>query len=97
MNFEELDEGKVHCNYQLLASNNKEYRYFYLYDLQQLMLGDCLAYRAVSRANFRYSGSDEKFRLSVVSSSNDCTLLVLRTEEVCKIPEYLLNPLMLYC
>ena len=94
--FKELDDNKIRCNYQLLASDEKQYAYFYLYDFRQLMPGECLAYRAVNRANLRDSGP-QRFRLSVLSSSNDCSLLVLRTEEVCKIPDYLLYPLVRFC
>lgn len=90
------NKDKVRCNYQLLSEDNHHYTYFYLSDFRQLMAGDCIAYRAVNLSHGNHS-APEKFKLSILSSSNDCSLLVLRTEEVCKIPDYLLHPLVRFC
>lgn len=91
-----MNDGKVRCNYQLLTSSELQDKYMYLYDLRQLVAGDCIGYRAVKKNNGKYNGG-ERYRLSVLSTSNDCSLLVLSSEEVCKIPDYLLHPLLRYC
>lgn len=65
--------------------------------------GEQLVYRAVAAGLDSGATGSSAFqkepllKLSVIANSNDCELFVLASEDVRKVPEYLLGPLLKYC
>lgn len=84
-------------NYDVLSICPSSFTYYFSQDLSPLHPGHTLLRRAIPQSLNPNCSRSHLVGLSVVSTSNDCVIMTLSCEDVCKIPEYLLYKLEKWC
>lgn len=84
-----------------MAEDDKKIAYYYFHEFKDIRKGEQLVYRAVTAGleaeTTKTSHFEPVLKLSLISNCSDCEMFVLASEDVRKIPEYLLKPFLKYC
>lgn len=99
------DSTKNNRKYKLVAEDERKFAYYYYHEFKDIRKGEQIVYRAVRNGidlspesnSLPVPGLLNTLKLSLIANSNDCECFILSSNDVRRIPEYLLRPLLKYC